>query len=150
MANKEYINLYVSHSKDENTAIEYSILDGEREIPIIPINQDLVENELIFNTKDTRFERDTKTQDANYIPEIIKKDGQLVNVTYDDALTMSDGMYSITYKPANNKHNYTPINNDIRIKAYIRNFGSNIITIPYIDMITIRKYGEDALWTNKY
>ena len=84
------------------------------------------------------------------VSEIIKKDGQLVNITYDDALGMTDGMYSITYKPADNEHNYTPINDDIRIKAYIRNFGTNINIMPYIDMITIRKYGEDTLWINKY
>ena len=63
---------------------------------------------------------------------------------------MPDGLYSITYKTNDNSHSYTPINRDIRVKAYIRNFGTNINNVPYIDMITIRKYGEDTLWTNNY
>lgn len=151
LSNKEYISLYVSHVKDDNTCIEYSILDGEKEIPILPIDHDLIENEPIFNSVKTRFNRDTDTTSKYYVKDIIKKDGQLTDITFDDALNMNDGQYSITYKPNTSHHNVLPINKEIRIKAYIRTYGSiNTKSIPYIDMITIRKFGEETLWTNSY
>lgn len=147
----EYIQLYTSQSKDDNTCIEYSILDGEKEIPIIPIGHDMVENEPIFNNIETRFIRDYNTTSKNYIKDVIKKDGQLTNITFEDALGMKDGQYTITYKPNVSNHDAWPINSEIRVKAYIRTFGPiNEKNIPFIDMITIRKFGEETLWTNKY
>ena len=47
-------------------------------------------------------------------------------------------------------HECKPINNQIRVKCCIRTFGQNLNEIPYIDMITVRKFGDDALWINKY
>ena len=151
LTEKEYINLYVSHSKDDNTCIEYSILDGEKEIPIVPVGHDLVENEPIFNNVETRFGRDYDKTSKHYVKDVIKKDGQLTDITFDDAINMKDGQYTITYKPNVTNHDISPINSEIRVKAYIRTFGSiNEKSIPFIDMITIRKFGEETLWTNKY
>lgn len=146
----EYINLYVSEVKNDNVCIEYSILDGEKEIPILPVGHDLAENEPIFNSVETRFERNQNATSKHYVKDVIKKDGQITDITFEDALTMNDGQYSITYKPNANNYDYTPINKEIRVKAYIRTYGKNINDIPYIELITIRKYGEETLWTNKY
>lgn len=147
LSETEHIKLAVSHVKDENTCIEYSILDGEKEIPIMPIDIEYIENEPIMIGMETRFVRDPK-ETAN---EIIKKDGQVVNISFEDARDMLDGgRYSISYKPYSITNWITPINKEIRVKAYIRTFGSNITTVPYIDLITIRKYGEEGLWINKY
>lgn len=142
----EYISLNVSQVKNDNACIEYSILDGEKEIPIIPQDIETIENEPIFNNLETRFVRDINSLNK----EIIKKDGQLIDISYDDAKTMTDGKYSITYTPSSITNVVTPINKEIRIKAYIRMYGSDIKEIPYIDLITIRKYGEETLWINKY
>lgn len=151
LTENEYINLYVSEVKDRNACIEYSILDGEKEIPVIPVNYDIVENEPIFSTMDLRFKRDKNITSEQYVQEIIKKDGQLTNITYEDALTKQDGNYTITYKPDAPNHDiHGLMNESIRVKCYIRTFGTNIKDISYIDMITIRKYGEETLWTNKY
>ena len=146
----EYISLYVSEIKNDNACIEYSILDGEKEVPIVPLEHELIENEPIFNNAETRFKRDTNTTSKYYVEDIVKKDGQITDITFEDALTMNDGQYSITYKPSTNNYSYLPINKEIRIKAYIRTYDKNIVDIPYIDMITIRKFGEETLWTNKY
>lgn len=147
----EYINLYVSHVKDDSTCIEYSILDGEKEIPIVPVGHELIENEPIFNSVETRFTRDYNTSGKYYVKDVIKKDGQITDVSFDDAINMNDGQYSITYKPGTTNHNVLPINNEIRVKACIRIYGSSIRKdIPYINMITIRKFGEETLWTNNY
>lgn len=147
----EYINLYVSHVKNDSTCIEYSILDGEKEIPIIPVGYEIVENEPIFNSVETRFGRDYNTSSVNYVKDIIKKDGQIADISFDDAINMDDGQYTITYKPNVSNHDITPINSEIRVKAYIRTYGfTDKRSIPYIDMITIRKFGEETLWTNSY
>lgn len=147
-----YINLYVDDIKPQNYAIEYSILDGEIERPILPVNYDIIENELICNL-DTRFNRDYDVMGKNYMPEIIKKDNQLINLTYEEVKSKTDGNYSITYKSGDSSsgHDCAGLyNNDIRIKCYIRRYGGHTEDIPYINMITIRKYGEDSLWTSKY
>ena len=147
----EYINLHVSHVKNDSTCIEYSILDGEKEIPIIPVGEELVENEPIFNTIETRFGRDYNTTGKYYVKDVIKKDGQIADISFDDAINMNDGQYTITYKPNVSNHDITPINSEIRVKAYIRTYGfTDKRSIPYINMITIRKFGEETLWTNNY
>ena len=58
--------------------------------------------------------------------------------------------YSITYKPVDNKFNFTPLNDTIQIKCYIRTLNKTVEQIPYISSISIRKYGEESLWTNRY
>ncbi len=150
MTTMEYLNLCVEDFRIEGTSIEYSILDGDVEIPMIPLNVDLIEDEWILTNKDTRFGRDYNTTSDKYVEEVVKKDGQIVNMSYEDAKTMSDGKYSLTYRPGSLNYAYTPINNDIRIKCYIRYFGPTPERMPYIKSISIRKYGEDTLWTSKY
>ena len=126
-------------------------MDGEKEIPIVPVGHELIENEPIFNSVETRFTRDYNTSGKYYVKDVIKKDGQITDVSFDDAINMNDGQYSITYKPGTANHNVLPINNEIRVKACIRIYGSSIRKdIPYINMITIRKFGEETLWTNNY
>lgn len=151
MSSVEYLTLNVSHVQDDNCAIEYSILDGNNEIPILPVGIDTVENEPIFPGGQLRFQRNSDTQSSNYMNEIIKKDGQLVDVAFNDAINKNDGQYTITYNPKLDYHKAERIlNESIRVKCYIRTFGTDINNVSYIDMITIRKYGEDALWINKY
>ena len=143
MNSADYISLYTSEVKDENVSIEYAILDGEIECPIIPMNKEIVENELI-QPPETKFLRRPNGE------EIIKKDGQFAGISYADALNMTDGKYTITYTPNVSYHGYTPMNKEIRIKVYIRSYGSNINQSSYIDLITLRKYGEESLWINNY
>lgn len=151
MESIDYITLTAEHVQDANCAIEYSILDGEIEKPILPIGIDIVENEPIIAGQNLRFERDLDRNSDSYVQEIIKKDGQLVNITYEDALKMTDGQYTITYKPKGDNHKlYGIINESIKIKCYMRTFGTHIVDVSYIDLITIRKYGEDSVWINKY
>lgn len=147
MASVEYITLNASDVRDQNCIIEYSILDGNVEIPLLPIGEDVVVNEPIFNNGELRFQKDTNANDV----EAIKRDGQLTAISYDDAVGMTDGRYSITYKPKNDHHEVKGLlNESIRVKCYIRTFGSNINSVSYIDSIIIKKYGEDSLWINKY
>lgn len=146
----EYITLNVSHSIPENCSIEYSILDQGIELPIIPIGTSLITNERIFSIADTRFLRDSDKTASSYVSELVKKDGQETTISYEKAKTLSDGKYTLTYKPNVTYHERQPINNQVQVKCCIRTFGPGIQETPYIDMITIRKFGEEALWINKF
>jgi hypothetical protein len=57
--------------------------------------------------------------------------------------------YSVSYKSSADFYDYKPLNNTIKIKCYIRTFGK-IINAPYISNITVRKYGEESLWINRF
>ena len=163
----EYIRLHVDHNKGQCSEISYSILDGDREYPITIINEDRIENELLFGEGyDTRFEID-RSDDLDY-QETIKQNGNIVDISLNDAQKQITQMlvnaanldentdnkvidrYSVTYKPVADKFNFTPINDTIRIKCYIRTLNKNVEQIPYISSISIRKYGEESLWTNRY
>ena len=134
----EYIQLNVDQFNDENCSVEYSILDGDVDVPIIPIGIKHIENEKIFNSLPLRFDQD----ESDY--EVIKKDGVVVDISLEDAKNQMDGQYSIDYYPSL-KYNYTPINSTIKIKTVIRRFGP-VQTNPFINSIKVRKYGGELLW----
>ena len=147
MASIDYITLNAYDVRDQNCIIEYSILDGNVEIPLLPMGEDIITNEPILSTGELRFQKTNSLTDM----EIIKRDGQLTTLSYSDAIGRTDGKYSITYKPIKDYHEVKGIlNESIRVKCYIRTFGNNINLVSYIDSIVIKKYGEDSLWINKY
>ena len=91
-----------------------------------------------------------ETDDLEVLYEkIIKKDGLELPISLDEAKTKYDGRYSVSYTPSI-ENTYRPLNNTVRIKAIIRTFGDNYDKIPHINMINIRKFGGNALWTNLY
>lgn len=147
----EYIRLAVSHQKNECCEISYSIIDGDREIPISIMDEDWIENELIFGDVDTRFEMDYD-RGYTYEGEIIKKNGSLVEMSFLDAKINAgkdDNRYCVSYKTGADHYDYKPINKTIQVKCYIRTFGV-IKSAPYISNITVRKYGEESLWINRH
>ena len=147
----EYIRLDVQQQKNECCEISYSILDGDVEVPISVIDDGIIENELIFNNANTRFEMDFDAS-PSYEGEIIKKNGAIVEMSYLDAKEKAIeniDRYSISYKPGMDYYNYKPINKTIQVKCYIRSFGK-MKSAPYISKIAIRKYGEESLWINRH
>lgn len=148
---EEYIRLEVKHEKQDCSEISYAIIDGDREIPIAIMKEDYIENELIFENVDTRFVMDFDAS-MSYEPEVIKLDGAVITSNYLDAkdkLSKQPGRYSITYKTNIDNYDYKPLNNTIQIKCYIRTYG-NVKKVPYISSITIKKYGEESLWINRF
>jgi hypothetical protein len=138
LSEKEYLQLNTAQYADENCTVEYSILDGDIEVPIIPIGHKHIENEKIFASLNLRFNQDES------LFTVIKKDGMTVKISLEDAKAQSMGRYSADYTPAL-EYNYTPINSTIRVKAIIRRYGATETT-PYIKNIKIRKYGGELLW----
>ncbi len=147
----EYIRLDVKHNKQNCAEISYSILDGDREIPIAIMEEDWIKDELIFGNADTRFEMDFDSG-LSYEGEVIKKNGAVIETTYIDAKEQAlkyENRYSVTYKTVNDFYDYKPLNKTIKIKCYIRTYGK-VKNIPYISSITIKKYGEESLWINRF
>lgn len=166
----EYIRLDVSHNKFDCNEISYSILDEDIEIPIAIINEEFIENELLFGEGiETRFSMDFDSG-RDYVKETVSKDGSVIGITYFDAQKEVSEMlkkamkekvedsqkeinlsrYSVTYKPSNDFFDYKPLHNTIRVKCYIRTMNPQSEQMPYIENIIIKKYGEESLWTNRY
>lgn len=136
LADGEYIQLHVDEVLDEDTTIEYSILDGDVEIPALPFGSKIIKNEKIFNALPLRFNQDYS------LAMTIKKDGITTDISLDDAKTQLLSRFSVDYFPEEN-YNYTPINSSIRIKAVIRSY-KNTTNNSYLKAIKIRKYGGDV------
>ena len=137
---KEYIQLHVEDVLTDYAGIEYSILDGDMEISLLPVGKELIKNERLFATLPLRYKKDNTELFA------IKKDGLTTDISIDDAKLQVLSRFSIDYYPEFN-YNYTPINSNIRIKAIIRKFTKDIDT-SYIRHLKIRKYGGDTPWTD--
>lgn len=135
------IQLEANYFCDDNSSIEFYIVDGTNEIPILPINETIVQNEKIFLNLPTRFQID-ETKDI-----LIKEKNNITKYTLSDyknnLLDMSKE-YNISYSPITN-YFYKPYNNTIKIKVIIRNYVLNEM-LPFIKDLKIRMYGEDNLW----
>lgn len=136
----EYFQLIVEDVLDESTTVEYSILDGDIEIPILPYGDKVIKNEKLFAALPLRFNQD---ESESYV---IKKDGMVSDISLDDAKLQILNRFSIDYFPEE-KYNYTPINNNIRVKAVLRSY-EKTMNQSYVRSIKIRKYGGDTPWTD--
>ena len=144
----DYLQISVKDNIGEFSTIEYYIVDGSMEIPILPIGEKYVYNERIFPENNLRFTVDTKYYSDGVFK--IKKDGMSIESTFDNVSDQYDAIYSASYQPVDTVYSYTPINDSIKIKAIVRLYGETIDTIPYIQSISIRKYGGNTLWTQVY
>ena len=144
----DYLQIEVDDNYGEFSSIEYFIMDGDMEIPLLPVNEKFVYNEKIFPEDDLRFAIDDDLYSEGIFA--IKKDGLIINTSIDEVKDLYDANYCVSYQPIKDVYSYTPINNSVRVKAIIRIFGDTIDTIPYIRTISIRKYGGTTLWTKLY
>ena len=140
LKDNEYIQIHVEEATDENTSIEYNILDGDTVIPILPYGTKIIKNEKLFNALPLRFNQDKS------LTTIIKKDGLTTDISLEDAKNQLLSRFSADYFPQEN-YNYTPLNSNIKIKIIMRSYG-NEINNSYIKSVKIRKYGGDTPWTD--
>lgn len=141
LSEKEYIQLHVEELLDDNSTIEYSLLDGNIEIPMLPYRTTMVKNERLFSALPLRFNQDYSLE------YIIKKDGVITDISLDDAKLQVLNRFSVDYYPSK-LYNYTPINSNIKIKATIRTYNKTEIDTSFLKAIKIRKYGGDVPWTD--
>jgi hypothetical protein len=134
----DYIQLEAAYNAEGFASIEFYILDGNKQIPILPVGDAQVYYEKIFYGMKTRFPIDTTK------PITIKKDNIQVDVSIDKAILSTDGLYTIDYAPVN-AYNYKPLSTTVKIKAILRLYNRSS-TPPSISKIKIRKYGGNTLW----
>lgn len=140
MSSDEYLNINADAIAADSTNIEFYIIDGNKEIPILPLSTDTVKGEKIFTGMPLRFAQEWE---EDYI---IRKNGYVVNMSLDDAMKSLSGDYSIDYFPAKEScYSYTPLNTSIKIKAIIRRY-NEFAEMPYINSIKVRKFGGAAPW----
>lgn len=126
---------------DDYGVIEYYILDGTKEIPILPEGRVKVKSERIFFKTPTRFIVDPEKEITVYM------NGNKTNMTLQEANEKNDSsnLYTVDYVPILESTNNV-INKEIKIKAIIRNYNNND---SLIKKISIKKNGGGKLWIDK-
>ena len=133
----EYISLVSDYSCVEGS-IEFYIMDGTNEIPILPETQKRVEHEKIFYKTPTMFAIDDMSSVKVYKNRIPSTSNinEAINNTNED--------YTVSYTPKNATIIENLLNDTIKVKAIIRTYNKNYI--PHIKSIKIKKYGRSSLW----
>lgn len=133
----EYIVLDAQYSCEEGN-IEFYIIDGTNEIPILPENQKTVLYEKLFYKIPTMFTID----DLNSIKIYDNKIPSKVNIN--TAMNSVDERYTVSYKPKNATMIDSLMNKSIKVKAVIRTYNKD--HIPFIKSMQVKKYGRSSLW----
>lgn len=136
-----YIELVATAATNDNNSVEFSIIDGTKEIPILPVSCEQVVNEKLFFNMSPRFAINTKKDVA------IKKDSQIVKRSIDglSEIDLQNGLYTIDYTPID-AYKYYPENETISVKVVQRLY-SETAEPSYITNMLIRKYGGGIPWT---
>lgn len=137
LKNNEYISLDSTYSCEEGS-VEFYIIDGTNEIPILPENRTEVIHEKVFYKTPTRFVIDNINSIKVY------KNGIPAKISLNEAISDPEENYTVSYIPKDSSAIENLINDKIKIKAIIRTYNEDYI--PFIKSIQIKKYGGGALW----
>lgn len=127
---------YVELSAETIDGIEYSIIDGNEEVPILPKNVTVVTNEKLFFGMMPRF----TIADSEDL--IVKKNDIQIGVTTlreleiflmadasrdqtQESSFRNDNFYTITYKPIQSAQRYFPKNSTVKVKVIQRHITDN-------------------------
>lgn len=139
--NGRYIELSADIGEYKNASIEFSIYDGITEYPILPKEQETVQDELLISGLSTRFSIDTGA------PVTIKKDGEKVADSYlnfdKNLLKDTSQTYTISYTPVN-PYRLAIVNTSIRLKIIVRVYKNGIP--PLLKNVNIIKLGGVLQW----
>lgn len=143
VSDASYITISVHEEPSYNSSVEYYILDGTVETPILPEGIEYIENEKLFYNLPTRFMID-KTDNML----TLHKNGAVTEEDYNTLTfeSLESSEYTISYKPIGETHKYIPENDCIRIKVIIRNY-TDIFSPAVISRLTINKYGGGLSWS---
>ena len=130
---------YVELDAPSSSGIEYYIVDGTEETPILPVSLERVSGEKLFPGLPTRFDIDKNK------PVKIYENGKDTSLGYNDISSIDFGEekeYTIDYTPASllKAHRHALTGESIRVKIITR---SNVT----INSVTIIKHGGDTVWT---
>lgn len=136
----EYLALQSEYSCEKGN-IEFYIIDGTNEIPVLPEGETTVVEEQVFYKVATRFTVDDISSIKMYKDSIPSK------ISLNEAVNNTEEGYTVTYTPKSATSITEVLNDTIKVKAIIRNYDNNYI--PYIKSIQIKKYGGDTLWADQ-
>lgn len=147
---------YIMLSAPIIDGVEYSVIDGDKEIPILPIGQESVKGEKLFYGLMPRFTIVDSTSISVY-----KNLDEVMNITSREDLELflaanntneevsqsnfsATDLYTIDYTPDSDSQQYMPKNNYIQLKIIQRYYGK--LVPEAIRNILIRKYGIKTTW----
>jgi hypothetical protein len=134
----EFIQLDTEYITGDQSSIEFYIIDGSMEKPIMPIVDTIISDEKVFYGLPSRFSIDESLK-----PEV-KRNGMLVDLTFSQAKQLNDALYTVSYKPVES-YDYIALNSTIKVKVVMRLYDKNN-KVPYISKMKIRKFGGNGLW----
>ncbi len=137
----EKLELESSYNVGSFSSVEFYIIDEDGEHPILPTNESMVRNEKIFFNMPLRFQIDRSKEFT------IRKDGEEINITVDQAISSSDGLYTIDYYPIGGR-SYANFNKNVKVKTILRAY-KKYQEVPYIKNILLKAYGGEALWIDR-
>lgn len=110
-------------------SIEFSILDGNKEYPILPVEQKSIQHEKVFFMQPQRF----RGKDKLYY-----RDGTSIGTSMDDASMANGALYTVSYAPADDSYSVEPKGTSVRIKTIIRVYDKDA-AMPEISNIHLEK-----------
>ena len=139
-----FIQLQATESGGSGNSIEYSIVEGDTETPIIPLGCDKILSEKIFFGLPTRFTID------NNNPVTIYKNGEKTAMSSLGQISFSNeggnnDIYTIDYTPLMSAQKYIPQGNAIRVKIVQRCLFGALPAV--ISNLMIQKHGGVMPWT---
>lgn len=112
------VKLQATYTMPKYTSIEFSIIDGIKEAPILPQGMNKITDEKVFFQLPLRF----NGSDFKYY-----KDFKFVGSDKDSAAIKNDSsIYTVSYKPADNAYEYRPEHNTVKIKVLFRMYKDNV------------------------
>lgn len=130
--------LSCDYSLSEYSSIEFFIIDGSETIPILEENQKLIQKERLFQGILPIFPVDTAE------PVEVFKDNALTSIKITDAISKTDGLYTVTYTPTEG-WKYRPKSDKIKVKIIMRLY-DKYSEAPTVSKVNIKQFGGDNLW----
>ena len=106
------IRLHVNIQCDPSAAsVEFSLLDGNRELPIVPMEMKSIQHEKVFFMQPKRF----RGKD-----EVYYRDNVELGSTFDESAFSDDASYTVSYTPSDDSYAVQSKNESVRIKVVLR------------------------------
>lgn len=137
LKDNEYIALTADYSC-VNGNIEFYILDGSNEIPILPEDENKINHEKIFFKIPTLF----SVNDINQVQ--LFEDGIPSKISLNEAINSNKESFTVSYVPKDGKNIGKLTNENIKVKAILRSYKEDI---AFIKNIKVKKYGGGSVWT---
>jgi len=121
------IRLKADVREQEFASVEFSIIDGNEEVPILLAGEEKIVDEKLFFGCDTRMSGTDK---------VYKKDFKPITHEPDDNDYFNDFVLTVSYKPDEKYQLYTPKHDKVKVKVVIRLYKENALS-PEISNIML-------------